>query len=84
MSLEKEEQESLTPTVFADLFFGWKAFDYQVKPLDDMNKRVLMACGRQVGNLAFQRVCCIVELGSGHWSPNTTSHYKKEESLLKP
>jgi len=39
----------ITPVEFAKIFFGWKAFDYQVGPLNDMNSRVLMACGRQVG-----------------------------------
>jgi len=29
--------------------FGWDAFPYQVPPLNDKNKRVLIASGRQVG-----------------------------------
>lgn len=38
-----------TPTQFAELMFNWKAFDYQVKPLNDLGFRVIMACGRQIG-----------------------------------
>jgi len=44
-----KKREDLSPVEFAELFFGWKAFDYQIEPLNDMNSRVLMACGRQVG-----------------------------------
>lgn len=60
MQSEKVERESLTPVVFAELYFGWKAFDYQVEPLNDMNKRVLMACGRQVGKDEKVRVVPVV------------------------
>jgi hypothetical protein len=43
--------KNLTPVEFAKLFFGWVAFDYQKDPLNDLYRRVLMACGRQVGKL---------------------------------
>lgn len=48
--MSSESVRRLTPVKFAELFFNWKAFDYQIEPLNDLNKRVLMACGRQVGN----------------------------------
>jgi hypothetical protein len=38
-----------SPVQFAELMFGWKAFDYQIAPLNDMGNRVVFACGRQVG-----------------------------------
>jgi len=70
MSLESKEQGVLTPVMFAELFFGWKAFDYQKAPLNDMNKRVLMACGRQVGKT---EMAAIRALFSATMCPGTTN-----------
>lgn len=61
---------NITPTAFAELFFGWKAFDYQTEPLNDMNPRVLMACGRQVGKT---EMAAIRALYSSIMNPNTTN-----------
>lgn len=41
--------DSVTPVQFAELMFNWHAFDYQVAPLNDLEMRVIMACGRQIG-----------------------------------
>ncbi len=44
-----EHTNLIKPSEFARLAFDWKAFPYQIKPLDDMFKRVVMCCGRQIG-----------------------------------
>jgi len=45
----------MNPTEFADVALNWKAFDYQKAPLNDMHKRQIMACGRQVGKVCIVR-----------------------------
>jgi len=44
-----EYSNLIKPSDFARLAFGWKAFPYQKQPLDDIHKRVVMCCGRQIG-----------------------------------
>jgi len=70
MSSEVKIPGTLTPVVFAELFFGWKSFEYQKGPLNDMNTRVLMACGRQVGKT---EMAALRALYSATMFPNTTN-----------
>jgi len=66
----KNTTPKMTPVEFAKVFFGWKAFDYQESPLNDMNRRVLMACGRQVGKT---EMAAIKELYHAIMLPDTTN-----------
>jgi len=54
-------RRKLTPVKFAELFFNWKAFDYQKKPLNDMSKRVVLACGRQIGKTEMAALRALYE-----------------------
>jgi hypothetical protein len=45
-----------TPTQFAELMFGWKAFDYQPALLDDLNTRCQWVCARQVGKTTMAAI----------------------------
>ena len=38
---------------FAKIAFDWEAFDYQLKPINDESRKILMACGRQVGKATY-------------------------------
>lgn len=40
-----------SPVLFARVCLGWNAFPYQIEPLNDISKRIVMACGRQVGKV---------------------------------
>jgi len=59
-----------TPTQFAELMFGWKPFGYQIKPLNDLSVRVIMACGRQVGKT---EMAAIKGLYFAVMNPNTVT-----------
>lgn len=59
----------MNPTLFAKIAFGWEAFPYQQKVLDDESKRIIMACGRQVGNEKSPITLCTAWAGGDGFHP---------------
>lgn len=61
----------MNPVEFAKVAFNWEAFDYQEQPLSNLEKekRIIMACGRQVGKT---EMCSIMALWYSIMNPKKT------------
>ncbi len=57
------------PSFFARMCFNWIPFDYQIKALDDMSKRIIINFGRQTGK---SETCAIKGLHHAYMNDNST------------